>query len=1025
MGPETLSEKKWFAVSIAMTGLIAALLVSLPAMAQTDEKVVEDFKPSSLIQPNKQFPQVNSEGRVRARVVAPQAMSVLLDIGAVKYPLVKGEDGAWVGESKPQDEGFHYYQIWVDGASVPDPGSLYFYGASRWGSGVEVPAKDGDFYALKDVPHGRLEHTHFHSASANANLPVFVYTPPNYEKDASKRYPVLYLQHGGGEDESGWGAQGHADLIIDNLIAAGKAKPFIIVMANSYIPGAAGPQRGPAPASPGGTAPAGNAATPRGAPGGRGGFNFSAFEQVLVDELIPFIDANYRTLADQPHRAMAGLSMGGLQTHNITLAHLDTFSHIGLFSGGSIGVNEITDLPAFRQKVKVVFIGYGNREIEPGAQRGGGRGGFGGDPKANANALKEAGVNSHFYVSPQTAHEWLTWRRSLHEFAPLLFQDQPTAIASAQKTIEPASAAAPAATILRIKAGQSSPFTDASGNVWLPERGFQGGATISRSPGTAIAGTKDAGLFLTEHYSMDSFSCKLPNGKYLAKLYFAETFDGIGGPGQRVFSYNVQGHDFKDFDIWAKTGGANRAYIETVPVEVTNGEFRITFKAQVENPEINAIEIIPQTVAQSAAQTAPSAAASVPQADPGKVTGAWKAEFETQRGLQKYTFMLKQEGTKVTGKANVDTNGEKREAEFKDGKIEGDTVTFVEPLSIQGNAIEITFTGKISDNEIKFTRKVGDFGSSEATAKRDAITVPAPAASSQPAPAAGARRGGGRGGFGGPITLGPEDKEAFAKAPEGFDKPRDGIEHGKLDRVDYDSSTVGVKRWMEVYTPPGYSKNKKYPVLYLLHGIGGNENREWTRQGVANVIVDNLIADQKIQPIIVVFPNGNASANPSGGGGRGGVRGGGGDTAAISGDGWGKNFEGDLLKDIIPFIESHYSVYSDREHRALAGLSMGGGQSLDFGLAHLDTFASVGGFSSAPNTRSPEQLVPDPEKATQMLKVLWISGGNQDGLLRISQGVHEYLKEKNVPHIYHVDDNAHDFKHWKNSLYWFAQQIFK
>jgi hypothetical protein len=218
---------------------------------------------------------------------------------------------------------------------------------------------------------------------------------------------------------------------------------------------------------------------------------------------------------------MAGLSMGGLQTHNITLAHLDTFSHIGLFSGGSIGVNEITDLPAFRQKVKVVFIGYGNREIEPGAQRGGGRGGFGGDPKANANALKEAGVNSHFYVSPQTAHEWLTWRRSLHEFAPLLFQDQPTAIASAQKTIEPASAAAPAATILRIKAGQSSPFTDASGNVWLPERGFQGGATISRSPGTAIAGTKDAGLFLTEHYSMDSFSCKLPNGKYLAKLYFA------------------------------------------------------------------------------------------------------------------------------------------------------------------------------------------------------------------------------------------------------------------------------------------------------------------------------------------------------------------------------------------------------------------------------------------------------------------------------------------------------------------------
>ncbi len=252
MRSETLSEKNWFAALIAMFGLIAALLVGLPAMAQTDDKVVEDFKPSSLNQPNKQYPQVNSEGRVRTRVIAPQATSVLLDIGAVKYPLVKGEDGAWIGESKPQDEGFHYYQIWVDGASVPDPGSLYFYGASRWGSGVEVPAKDGDFYALQDVPHGRLEHTHFHSASANANLPVFVYTPPNYEKDASKRYPVLYLQHGGGEDESGWGAQGHADLIMDNLIAAGKAKPFIIVMANSYVPGAAGPQRGPARAAPGG-----------------------------------------------------------------------------------------------------------------------------------------------------------------------------------------------------------------------------------------------------------------------------------------------------------------------------------------------------------------------------------------------------------------------------------------------------------------------------------------------------------------------------------------------------------------------------------------------------------------------------------------------------------------------------------------------------------------------------------------------------------------------------------------------------
>ena len=422
MKTENLSRNFLVDHPVALLGLAVVLLAGLPARGQTNEQVVEDFKPSTLNQPNKQFPQVNSEGRVRTRVSAPQATTVLLDIGAVKYPLTKGEDGVWVGESKPQDEGFHYYQIWVDSAAVPDPGTLYFYGASRWGSGVEVPAKDADFYALKKVPHGRLEHTYFHSESANANLPVFVYTPPNYDKDASKRYPVLYLQHGGGEDESGWGAQGHADMILDNLIAEGKAVPFIIVMANSYVPGAS--MRGPAPAAQAGAAATPNApAQPAPPGGGRGGFNFSAFEHVLVDELIPFIDANYRTKADQQHRAMAGLSMGGLQTHNITLAHLDKFSHIGIFSGGSIATNEITDMPAFKQKVKVVFIGYGSREIEPGARRGGGRGGFGGDPKANAEALKEAGVNCHFYVSPQTAHEWLTWRRSLHEFAALLFKD--------------------------------------------------------------------------------------------------------------------------------------------------------------------------------------------------------------------------------------------------------------------------------------------------------------------------------------------------------------------------------------------------------------------------------------------------------------------------------------------------------------------------------------------------------------------------------------------------------------------------
>jgi enterochelin esterase-like enzyme len=394
------------------------------------------------------------------------------------------------------------------------------------------------------------------------------------------------------------------------------------------------------------------------------------------------------------------------------------------------------------------------------------------------------------------------------------------------------------------------------------------------------------------------------------------------------------------------------------------------------------------------------------------VTGTWKVEFDTQRGLQKYTFTLKQEGAAVTGKASVEMTDQKREAEFKEGKVENDTVSFVEIINAQGNDLRITYTGKISGDEIKFTRQVGEFGKSEATAKRDPASVSAQ-------PSAAQRRPEGRG-FGGPIELKPDDKPAFPNPPEGFDKAREGIEHGKLERVDYDSKTVGTKRWMQVYTPPGYSKDRKYPVLYLLHGIGGNEREEWAKGGVANVILDNLIADKKIEPMILVLPNGNATTNAAGGGGQGGSGG-----RAAGFGGWGKPFENDLIKDIIPFVEANYSVKADRESRALAGLSMGGGQSLDFGLGNLDTFAWVGGFSSAPNTNPPEQLVPDPEKAARQLRLLYISCGNKDGLIRISQGVHAYLKEKNVPHIWHVDEHAHDFQHWKKGLYNFSQLIFK
>ncbi|NCB09845.1 MAG: esterase, partial [Bacteroidia bacterium] len=212
--------------------LLAAFLIGGFFSAQSQTAVVEDFKPSSVNQPGKEYPMVNSEGRVRVQISAPEAQKVQLDISAVKYDLVKDENGVWTGESAPQDEGFHYYQIWIDGAAVPDPNSLYFYGASRWGSGIEIPAHDQDFYALKNVPHGKVSRHLYYSETSNSMRRCFVYTPPGYETDLEKRYPVLYLQHGGGEDETGWSGQGHADLILDNLIADGKAVPFIIVMDN-------------------------------------------------------------------------------------------------------------------------------------------------------------------------------------------------------------------------------------------------------------------------------------------------------------------------------------------------------------------------------------------------------------------------------------------------------------------------------------------------------------------------------------------------------------------------------------------------------------------------------------------------------------------------------------------------------------------------------------------------------------------------------------------------------------------------
>ena len=248
----------------------------------------------------------------------------------------------------------------------------------------------------------------------------------------------------------------------------------------------------------------------------------------------------------------------------------------------------------------------------------------------------------------------------------------------------------------------------------------------------------------------------------------------------------------------------------------------------------------------------------------------------------------------------------------------------------------------------------------------------------------------------------------------GFDMVRESIPHGKIDSVTYNSKTVGAIRKALIYTPPGYSKDKKYPVLYLLHGIGGDE-KEWLNGGQPQVILDNLYAENKVEPMIVIMPNGRAMKDDRATGNI---------MAADKVQAF-ANFEQDLIKDLIPYIEKNFPVIKDAEHRAIAGLSMGGGQSLNFGLGNLDKFAWVGGFSSAPNTKKPEELVPDPAKAKQQLKLLWISCGDKDGLIGFSQRTHNYLVTNNIPHIYYVDHGYHDFKVWKNSLYMFSQLIFK
>jgi enterochelin esterase-like enzyme len=641
-----------------------------------------------------------------------------------------------------------------------------------------LPAAPKGFDQKREgISRGKVETIEYDSKSTGGKRKMVVYTPPDY--NSANKYPVFYLLHGGGDNETGWREKGSAGVILDNLYADKKIAPMIVVMPNGF------PTKGGEKAAK-----------------GKGG---TLFEDDLLKDIIPYVEAHYAVLVSSSERALAGLSMGAGQTLNIGLKHLDKFAWLGAFSGGGGGkaANLITDEAAVK-KLRLFWISAGDKDQ---ALKG---------AESLHNSLAEKKI-PHVWHIDSGGHTWPVWKNDLYLISQMLFREA----------------------------------------------------------------------------------------------------------GDKV-----------------------------------------------------------------------------------DVSGVWKADFDTQVGLQKYTFTLKQDGAAVSGKASVDTNGAKREATFKEGKIDGDKLTFVEVLSIQGNDVRVIFTGKASANEVKFTRQVGDFGSSEATAKR---VSGEPAKPGQSAPGKGAAKGGK--GFGGPIQLGPDDKQLFPDPPTGFNAVRDKAPHGDVKVVEYDSKTLGTRRALRVYTPPGYAADRKYPVLYLLHGLG-NTSTEWTQRARAPQIVDNLLADGKIQPMIMIFPSGDATAtvaNP-GGGGR-------------AQAGYGEPFSKDLLSDIIPFVESHYSVFADRNHRALAGMSMGGGQTLNIGLAHVDTFAWIGAIASAPNTKRPAELVPDPE-VTKTLKLLWLAVGNKDGLLRVNQGVHNYLKEKGVPHIWNVDGNGHDTAEMSNNLYHFAQRIF-
>jgi enterochelin esterase family protein len=422
--------KSIIALTLMASSIVALAQTNLPSSAYP---LGGDAKPAAWNVPGQQYPKIDSQRHAAFRLRAPNAERVQLDIGGHKYNLTNDGQGIWSVTTPPLVVGFHYYAFIVDGLSVADPASESFFGVSKMMSGIEVPSPGEDFYDAKSAPHGEVREHWYYSKTNSAWRRCLVYTPPDYAGNAAARYPVLYLLPGAGEDERGWSTQGRMNFILDNLIADAKAQPMIVVMENGggsalFAPGAS-IGRGPGTAGVMG-APAGtNApATAAGAAGtnqpGRGGFAArmgrvaGLFPDTLLHEIIPMIDSTYRTIPDRDHRAMAGLSMGAFQTFQVVLNHPETFSAMGAFSGGAGGITNLqtaynglfADAGAFNQKIPVMFFSMGTAENLASTRN-------------LDKLLTDAHIKHVYYESPGTAHEWQSWRRSLCQFAPLLFQN--------------------------------------------------------------------------------------------------------------------------------------------------------------------------------------------------------------------------------------------------------------------------------------------------------------------------------------------------------------------------------------------------------------------------------------------------------------------------------------------------------------------------------------------------------------------------------------------------------------------------